>query len=410
MVEVFPFSGLRYNTNIPLEKVICLPYDVISQEEKIKFLNSHPLNFVYLTLGEKIPIDYKEISNRLEKWIKNRNLIKEETSFYVYKQKFWWYGRRETNWGLLALLKLQPLGEENILPHEQTFQGPKKDRLEILKHCHANFEPIWGIYEDEEGFMPKLWQTLENEKALINVKSWDEREHTLWKIPSHLEEKIKQFFNKRKILIADGHHRYEASWSYYQEKQDEKFSYIFILLTDLYDPGIKVLPTHRILSNNLSISPMDLENYFEISEEEFQEDKLDLLFNPSNPYIYYYNKEKLYKLSPKINYLSLNQEKSNIWWILPTTLLQKGVWEGILNKKEEELQEENLIRFSHSIKEVKKLLSNDEFKSAFLLPAIPLETIYTLAIKGERLPQKSTYFYPKPISGLIFWRIEDYEK
>lgn len=408
MIEVLPFSGFRYNNNIPLEKVLCLPYDVISAEEKIKFLESHPYNFVRLTLGEKSPTDYKEINKLLTNWIEKGVLIKEEKSFYIYKQKFLWGGRKETSMGLLGLLKLQPLGEEDILPHEQTFFAPKMDRLEILRQCNANFEPIWGIYEDKEGFMSNLWKNFDEKKSLLYVETWDEREHILWKIPSSLENVIIEFFRNKKILIADGHHRYEASWSYYQERKENRFSYVFILLTDLYDPGIKVLPTHRILTKNINISLWELEEYFEIIEEEFGED-LDLLFNPSNPFIYYYNGRKIYKLFPKLKYLSSKNEKSNLWWVLPTTLLQKGVWESILKIKEGELQEKNLIRFSHSLKEVEDLIKTKDFNSAFILPGVPLEIIYTLAIKGERLPQKSTYFYPKPISGLVFWKI-DYEK
>lgn len=408
MIEVLPFSGFRYNNNIPLEKVLCLPYDVISAEEKIKFLESHPYNFVRLTLGEKSPTDYKEINKLLTNWIEKGVLIKEEKSFYIYKQKFLWGGRKETSMGLLGLLKLQPLGEEDILPHEQTFFAPKMDRLEILRQCNANFEPIWGIYEDKEGFMSNLWKNFDEKKSLLYVETWDEREHILWKIPSSLENVIIEFFRNKKILIADGHHRYEASWSYYQERKENRFSYVFILLTDLYDPGIKVLPTHRILRKDINISLWELEEYFEIIEEEFGED-LDLLFNPSNPFIYYYNGRKIYKLFPKLKYLSSKNEKSNLWWVLPTTLLQKGVWESILKIKEGELQEKNLIRFSHSLKEVEDLIKTKDFNSAFILPGVPLEIIYTLAIKGERLPQKSTYFYPKPISGLVFWKI-DYEK
>ncbi|MEN2984006.1 MAG: DUF1015 domain-containing protein [Dictyoglomaceae bacterium] len=408
MVEILPFSGYRYHNKIPLEKVLCPPYDIISEEEKLEFLKSHPYNFVRLTLGEKIPVDYRETNKILMDWIGKEILVKEEKSFYVYKQKFLWHGRKEVSWGLLCIMKIQPLGEEDILPHEQTFFAPKMDRLEVLRQCNANFEPIWGIYEDKEGFMSNLWRNLSEREPLLHVETWDKREHVLWKVPSYFENEIKEFFKTKKILIADGHHRYEASWSYYQEKKEDKFAYIFILLTDLYDPGIKVLPTHRVLRKGISISLGNLEEYFEIIEEEFRED-LDLLFNPSNPFIYFYDGMKLYKLFPKIKYLSFKNEKSNIWWILPTTLLQKGVWEGILNIKEGELQEKNFIRFSHSIKEVDELIKNEDFSFAFLLPAIPLEIIFTLAIKGERLPQKSTYFYPKPISGLVFWKI-DHEK
>ncbi|MCX7846085.1 MAG: DUF1015 domain-containing protein [Dictyoglomaceae bacterium] len=408
MVEILPFSGFRYNKDIPLEKVLCLPYDVISEEEKIKFLKSHPYNFVRLTLGEKIPIDYKEINTLLIEWIKNKILIKEEKSFYIYRQKFLWYGRKEVSWGILCIMRIQPLGEEDILPHEQTFSAPKMDRLEILRKCNTNFEPIWCIYEDKEGVMSNLWKNFDEKKSLLHVETWDEREHTLWKIPSSLENLLKEFFRSKKILIADGHHRYEASWSYYQEKKEDKFAYVFTLMTDLYDPGVKVLPTHRILRKGLNISLWKLEEYFEIMEEEFKED-LDLIFNPSNPFIYYYDGRKLYKLFPKLKYLFFKNEKSNIWWVLPTTLLQKGVWEGVLKIKEGELQEKNLIRFSHSLKEVEELIKTEDFSSAFILPGIPLEIIYTLAIKGERLPQKSTYFYPKPISGLVFWKIDDEE-
>ncbi|PMQ01603.1 MAG: hypothetical protein CBR30_05325 [Dictyoglomus sp. NZ13-RE01] len=405
MVDLRPFSGMHYNKNIPLDKVICPPYDVISAEEKVRFLNTHPYNFIHLTLGDKNPPNYQEISQILDNWIKEGILEKEEPALYLYKQRFYWNGRKESTFGILGLIKLQPFGED-IMPHEQTFQGPKKDRLELLKHCKANFEPIWGIYEDKEGIVSNIWKELDKTDPFLRTKGWDDREHYLWKIPAEWQYRIIEFFKTQKILIADGHHRYEASYMYYNEVKNENAGYVLILLTDLYDPGVKVLPTHRLMKKELKISLFDMEEIFTISEEDFDEEKLNLYFNPAKPLIYYYDGKKLYSLTPKTNYFSKASEKSNLWWALPTTLLQKGVWEEILKIKEGELQEKGLIRFSHSLQEVKDLIKLGDFGSAFLLPAIPLEIIYALSIKGERLPQKSTYFYPKPVSGLVFWKME----
>ncbi|HPU43702.1 MAG TPA: DUF1015 domain-containing protein, partial [Dictyoglomaceae bacterium] len=386
MVELLPFKALRYNSNLPLEKLVAPSYDVISKEERGKYLNSHQYNITHLTLGDRIPPDYDAISELLNGWIKEKILVQEDSAFYLYKQKYEWKGRKKNSYGLLGVLALKPLGRE-ILPHEHTFSGPKEDRLEILRHTRANLEPIWGIYEDKGSILGSLWSNVERENAIIKVISWDEREHTLWKITDDgVIETIKKFFDDKKILIADGHHRYEASWLFYNETKDEKTKYILILLTDLYDPGIKILPTHRIVRKDIDISLEDIEKNFHIILESKKYDELTLIFDSSVPFIYYWCKNKLYKLIPKESYLSQKGEGSNLWWILPTTLLQKGVWGGILGKTENELQQDGYIRFSHDINEVKNLLHTGEYSSSFVLPSIPIEIIYALAINNERLP------------------------
>lgn len=410
MINVKPFRALRFNPNFQIEKLIAPPYDVIPKEERSKFLEMHSYNITHLTLGGESITDYNKIRILFETWLRDNILTFDDLGFYLYKQNFQWGERSESIYGLICLIELQPLGE-NILPHEHTFSGPKTDRLEVLRHLRANLEPIWGIYEDKNSFLTSLWKKIEKENPIIRVKSWDDREHIIWKINDiNILEKIRSFFFDRKILIADGHHRYEASWMYYIESHDENAKYILIMLTDLYDPGIKLLPTHRLLKEDIDISLNELKNYFSIYLETDVYRDIDLVFRPNNPYIYYVNDGKIFRLVPKEIYIKKNTQNSELWWILPTSLLHKGIWEGILGKTESELQEKGYIRFSHDIKEVINLLNGGYYKSAFLLPSIPIEIVYTLAINKERLPQKSTYFYPKPVSGLILWKMDEYNK
>ncbi|MFN3698907.1 MAG: DUF1015 family protein, partial [Dictyoglomus sp.] len=364
-------------------------------------------NITHLTLGDKIPTDYNEIKETFSSWIRENILVFEELGFYLYKQEFQWKGRSESTYGLIGLLELQPLGE-NVLPHEYTFSGPKADRLELLRNLRANLEPIWGIYEDKDSTLTSLWKDVEGDTPVVRVNSWDSRTHTVWKISENkIIERIQKFFTNKKILVADGHHRYEASWFYYNEIATESAKYILIMLTDLYDPGVKLLPTHRILKKDIEINIDDLRKYFEIYLEKDLYESIDLVFRPNDPYIYYVVDNKIFRLIPKEAYLKANDQKSELWWILPTSLLHKGIWEGILGKLENELQEKGYIRFSHDIREVKTLLNEGNYRSAFVLPSIPIEVVYTLAINKERLPQKSTYFYPKPISGLLLWKMDE---
>lgn len=407
MTNIKPFKPLRFNPELQLEKLIAPPYDVIPKEERNKFINMHLYNITHLTLGGESSIDYNGIKLTFESWIKNNILIFEDIGVYLYKQNFQWGERIENIYGLICLLELQPLGD-SILPHEHTFSAPKADRLEILKHLRANLEPIWGIYEDKNSTLTSLWERIEKDNPIIKVKSWDEREHIVWKINDiPLVEKIKNFFSDKKILIADGHHRYEASWLYYNESSDEKAKYILIMLTDLYDPGIKLLPTHRLLKENIDITLSNLKNNFNIYLETEDYKKLDLVFRPNDPHIYFVTNGKIFRLIPKDIYMKNNTQNSELWWILPTSLLHKGIWEGVLGKTESELQENGFIRFSHDVREVITLLNEGAYKSAFILPSIPIEIVYTLAMNRERLPQKSTYFYPKPVSGLMLWKMDD---
>jgi len=407
MINFLPFRALRYNSNLPLDKLIAPPYDVIQKEERNYFLSMHPYNITHLTLGDKVPIDYLEISKLFKDWIDKGILVFEEKGYFLYKQEYQWGNKIDKMYGLLGILDLQPLGE-NLLPHEHTFSGPKKDRLELLRNLRANLEPIWGIYEDKEGKLSSLWREIEKEKPLIKVTGWDYRDHYLWKINNEsLINLIKEYLNNKKLLIADGHHRYEASWLYYSETKDEKAKYILMLITDLYDPGVKLLPTHRIVSKEVQLNIENLRKYFDIYLGE-DIDELDLVFNPNKPFIYLFKENRVLKLFPNNSYInSRSKDFSELWWILPTTLLQKGIWEGILNTTENDLQEKGLIRFSHDIKELRKSLSSNEFGYAFILPSIPIEIVYALAINRERLPQKSTYFYPKPASGLALWKMDE---
>jgi uncharacterized protein (DUF1015 family) len=404
MVNVYPFTAFRFNSELPINDLISPPYDVIPKEDREKYLKKHRYNITHLTLGDSSPIDYREIKNLFLKWIDSHILVGESPGFYLYKQEFQWGDRDEYNYSIIVLLELEPLGE-NILPHEHTFSGPKLDRLELLRNLRANLEPIWGIYEDKSSMLRSIWIEIEKEEPMIKAHSWDNRNHLIWKIEKaeHVNL-IMNFFVDKKILIADGHHRYEASWLYYSEVKDPNAKYIMILMTDLYDPGIKLLPTHRILKD-IEIEINDLRRYFDLYLEDNKIENLDLLFRPNNPYIYYVVNNKIFRLVPKINYMKENKEHSELWWVLPTTLLHKGIWEGTLGKTENELQERGLVRFSHDVKEVKSLLYSGNYRSAFVLPSIPIEMLYTLAINRERLPQKSTYFYPKPVSGLILWKM-----
>lgn len=444
MVEVIPFKGLIYNKDkiINFANVIAPPYDVINDKQKTFLKNLSQYNIVNLTLPEedKNLNKYQTAQNIFSEWLRKKILKFDSNEyFYIFEENYNEDNICKKISGFIGLLKIQDYGQPNgILRHENTLSKPKEDRLNLLRSCRANFEFIYTLYDDKDYKIASiLEQTKKDSSPKINIVApYDSNlNFRLWKIfDSEQKKEIVNLMKPKTLLIADGHHRYETSLLYKKEIEKVKGNflkpedYILSLFISYNQKDVSIHPTHRVIKfqNNLTINQIIniLSNYFNIEEIDFSEDSIKK--SMQNYYCIYLKNRKNTNLIRTIPicicdknekcYLAvLNCNLLNIYKnlgipfensieefeFLDVNILHKFIIENLLkNFKIEE------VSFFHNINEVKNALKESKVNSSFgfILNNPDIETIVKLANKGMLMPQKSTYFYPKPCSGLVIYK------
>ena len=299
MADVQPLQGIRYNDDVigNLAQIITPPYDVISEEAQAKYYVRNEYNIICLELGMDEPGDtplnnrYTRAAATYAEWRLNSILRQENTPcYYLYQQIFTYDAQVYTRTSLLARVHLEPWSTRIVLPHEHTLAKPKDDRLKLLRACVTNFSPIMSLYNDPQGRMRKLLSSY-TETTEIQIVDEVNEVHRLQPITNenHIAL-IQNFFAERQLYIADGHHRYETALNYREEtralhrKLDPKDAVNFVLmaLVDFDDPGLLILPTHRLLfglnQDTLNkLTRQHLARYFTVSELEGTEASHDAL-------------------------------------------------------------------------------------------------------------------------------------
>jgi len=444
MVEVIPFKGLIYNKDkiINFANVIAPPYDVINDKQKTFLKNLSQYNIVNLTLPEedKNLNKYQTAQNIFSEWLRKKILKFDSNEyFYIFEENYNEDNICKKISGFIGLLKIQDYGQPNgILRHENTLSKPKEDRLNLLRSCRANFEFIYTLYDDKDYKIASiLEQTKKDSSPKINIVApYDSNlNFRLWKIfDSEQKKEIVNLMKPKTLLIADGHHRYETSLLYKKEIEKVKGNflkpedYILSLFISYNQKDVSIHPTHRVIKfqNNLTINQIIniLSNYFNIEEIDFSEDSIKKSMQ-NYYYIYLKNRkntnlirtipicicdknEKCYLAVLNCNLLNIYKNlgipfENSIeeFEFLDVNILHKFIIENLLkNFKIEE------VSFFHNINEVKNALKESKVNSSFgfILNNPDIETIVKLANKGMLMPQKSTYFYPKPCSGLVIYK------
>ncbi len=425
MATLKPLLGLRYNTEkIPISEVIAPPYDVISPEGREKLYRLNDYNVVRLILGKDDPADH-ETSNRytrarafLENWMREGVLVQDEKPcLYLYEQIFRHplNGKEEIRRALFALLKLENLGEGVVFPHEKTYAKPKADRLQLLKETHANLSPVFGLYEDESGAVNKALEPFFSKPCLFKAKDEEGVAHKFWKMedPAAIDQVTAAFRNK-KIVLADGHHRYETALNHRNEKRrrdESPCDFVLISLVNIHDPGLLVLATHRLLKKpagfNLDMFRKNLSIYFDLVKVKrgsvmagvdgfsVSEKGFGLYLGGDEAYL-----AKLKSLDAVRPFAP--KGRSAEWAGLEVSILSYVVLEKVLGLGEEQFEE--LLGYTRSDAEALEKVDRGEFAMAFIMRSIPVDEIRKVCERKDLLPHKSTYFYPKLASGLVFYR------
>ncbi|MCJ7514763.1 MAG: DUF1015 domain-containing protein [Dehalococcoidia bacterium] len=423
MAEVSPFSGVRYNQEIvkDMAEVICPPYDVISPKDQKAYYEKSDYNIIRLEHGMVLPNDTKtnnkhtRACSTFNQWLKERVLLLDHVpSFYIHEHCFTHQNIRKRRIGLTACVRLEPWENKTIFPHENTVPGIKSDRLELMRACPANFSPLLGLYEDLGHKVTKLIMGQAGRKPSIDLAEGGET-HKLW-VANEPEfvQRVSHFLASKPIYIADGHHRYETALAYRDERQqeikhirgNETFNFVMITLVSFSDPGLVVMPVHRLI-RNLSTDALNkfrsiLETAFELVSAPLNEGLPDIAVATT----------RVLGLEPgnvvalKLRHPSTLREMmpaghSEAYKRLSISILQHLVIDRLTA-----LDKNCSIAYTPNAVEARRLVENGECQLAFLLNAIPVSTIKTISDSHDRMPGKSTYFYPKLPTGLVINRLE----
>lgn len=430
MVDVQPLRALRYTQEKVgnLSQVITPPYDVISPDAQVRYYERSPYNSIRLELGQAHSSDnslntvYTRAAATFAEWRLQGILYQQALPcYYLYQQRFSHDGRTYTRTSLLARVRLEPWSARVVLPHEYTLQRAKDDRLNLYRACATNFSPIMSVYDDPQGHVRHLLRSYATHPE-VHVVDEQSEEHLLQPIsdPEHITH-IHDFFTQRQLYIADGHHRYETALAYRQEileqrKElfpDDGVNFTLMALIDIEDPGLLVLPTHRLLFGLredvlANLSPTSLGRYFAVhvvDTAQTNESILHLLAEAES-------QQPTFVVSTQEQtvLLQLNQAGKNVmessghspaWNSLAVAIAQRLLLQELLGLTEQEMAAGTHVRYSHDAQQVFQAVQNGEAQAALLLHATPLRQVSRVAQADDRLPQKSTYLYPKLTTGLV---------
>jgi len=435
MVKVAPLTGITYNLNkVRISDVIAPPYDVISSEEQENLYNKSPYNIVRLILG-KINPDDTETNNRytraaedFKNYLEQKALISsDKPCIYYYIQNYTTTkGDKISRKGFIARNLIEEYEKGNIMPHEFTMGGPKEDRLKLMKTCKANFSQVFFAYSDPDGEIDKAIKL--PEKPIINVTDDQGIQNILYAIEDEkVLNKISKIMADKKVLIADGHHRYETSIAYrnFRRKEnpdwkdEDDFNYVMAYYTNLDDENLKVYPTHRIVKREIDKKKLleDIKKYFDVSEYIFDDTTREAVkekfvatieetaltkiafgacFKDENKYL-------LFKLSNKqaVDKILAEKDVPEVLRKLDLSILHKIVLSDFLGFSEEDQLKQNGVKYLKKEAEAFEAVENKQAEVVFIMATPSIQLIKEVSSQGYKMPQKSTYFYPKLLSGLV---------
>jgi uncharacterized protein (DUF1015 family) len=436
MVEIYPFKGITYNKKKidRLDDVMAPPYDIISNEMQDDLYNKTPYNMIRLILGKQDIRDdnvnnrYTRAKNQYESWIENSILIEQDkTAIYPYKIEYQTKNIKKIMTGFFALLKLDP-DYNYVKAHEKTLSKPKADRLNLIRQCKSNFEAIELLYIDKEDTInKKIDQSLN--KPLIKVKGYDNFIHKLWVLDDKdIISEIKDFLKDKILFIADGHHRYQTAINYSKEMKDKtgnfnenaSFNFKMVILVNIFDDGLSILPTHRLIKKpDLDCKSLlkSLEKYFFIEKKQIKNNnknysdlrdkiKLELEAKKEHKFVLYHS-DNYYILTLKDKKIMNNyaKDKSIVWKTLDVSILHKIILEKLMGINETNLEDH--VRYTRSDIEAMQFVDENKYDFSFLMNPTKIEELKLIAEAGEHMPQKSTYFLPKMLSGLVMYKMKD---
>jgi uncharacterized protein (DUF1015 family) len=440
-MEVSPFRGICYNQGIvgDLARVLCPPYDVITPEQQKLYYEKSNYNAIRLEFPAESPEPtgdrYQRAAINFQQWLKHRVLqLDSVSSFYLHDHHFEYSGEKKVRRGLIARVKLEPWGS-GIYPHEETFPKAKSDRLHLMRACRANFSPLLSLYQGSERKIASILSETSRAKPMIETSvlspstggGQDEggEAHTLWAISEpEIKRELSQFLSSQPLYIADGHHRYETALTYQQERAKEKsdsfdfsviasgakqsltgkgaFNYVMLELVDFSDPGLVVLPLHRLVR---SIAPSilggledQLRNFFVLESVPLKAGDCQL---PADSCL------GILGLQPASLVVLKRRQDISLEAMMPGNRSQAyrdfdvSILNHIILDKMLGLTSKENVAYIVDLKEAYQWIKEGKYQLAFLLYPPQPEMVKAVDDAQDRMPSKSNYFYPKTPAGLI---------
>jgi len=406
MADIIPLKGVLYNPEKvnDLSKVVAPPYDVISPEEQASLYNSDPHNIIRMLLG-KDSIGDNEKENRytraaalLKDW-QDKDVLKKEKDgcAYVYSQEFTVDGRIKRRLGFIALLRLEDFDTDStsVYPHENTLSAPKEDRTRLISSIGANLGPIFALFADEEKSIDAILAQGTKSEPLIDIRDPHDIRNKLWRVSDKdTIEKIVRLMKKEKIFIADGHHRYEVGLAFSKTQKDPKYGYILTYFTDLYADGIVILPVHRMIAG---VSDDILSGMEQSLKKNFATEALDTRRHVKDFLSGATPSEKRFVIYSQKRFTGLKLKDNSV---LDVTALHSLVIEP-LQARVEKNNGRISIDFTKDLGYAVNEVDQGRFSLCILLNPTKITEVRDMAFSGRRMPQKSTYFYPKVLTGLV---------
>ncbi|MFA5410907.1 MAG: DUF1015 domain-containing protein [Candidatus Omnitrophota bacterium] len=420
MTKIAPFKALVYNQEKikDLSQVVCPPYDIISPAKQIYYHESSPYNLIHILLGRDIAGEdkYRRAKRYFGDWLEDQILLQEKSpAIYFYSQQYHLRGEVRTRLGFIALLGLESKGK-SIFGHEHTRLEPKEDRLRLLRQVKANLSPIFAVFSDHKRIIQRTYQQhVQDQKPFIDIVDDEKTAHKLWKLDSpEVISGIISGMSAENIFIADGHHRYEVACAYREElkkklggiPEDAGCNYILSYFTNVESRGLSILPIHRLVKLNPALDVKNLltpiGEYFDIEEIKEKERFFFLLEKAGETeHVLGMYKDRIYRLLRLKNIKMLDKmaaDKSKLYRSLDVSILNYLVLKTALKM---DLDDKEGIVFSANTEELIGKVNSDGRFIAFFLNPVKMREIMSIALSGERMPAKSTYFYPKVLSGLV---------
>lgn len=399
------FKGIRYNPEKidDFSNVLAPPYDVINSQEQNELHERDPLNVVRLILpiGEN-DIKYERAAKTFRDWYVEDVLLQDpDPCIYPYYQEFEEGGKTLTRKGFIAAVKLEDFESKQILPHERTFPKHKQDRLKLNTACKANMSPVFSVYSDPEGAIEKAVDEAITEGPIFDITNKDGVRNKLWKVSnSWLLSFIREKMLDKSFLIADGHHRYETALEYRRIQREKTgdssdnmpYDYVMMYLSRAECEGLIINPTHRVVKSLGQYSATGfldrLKDEFKVEQMPYKEGISDIGHDEFT--VLTKDPDSVYRVSSTNNFPESYANQG-------VMLLHNIVFTKILN------EEESGILYTKFLDEAAELVRSGEYEMAFILPELRANDIFDVVLAGERMPHKTTYFYPKILSGLTFY-------
>jgi len=414
MNQFQPFKGTRYNSEkVEIKDVVSPPYDVISPSQQFELYEKEPHNVIRLELNHDAD-PYTSAKKYFDEWKSDGVLVTDSAPvFYVYYQTFLTPGGEQvTRRGVLGRLRLTPYSSGDVLPHERTHSGPKKDRMKLLSIANTNFSPIFGLIDDSALIFDHTIDSVVANPPLADIDevlaSGEEVRHTMWALTDPaLGTRLEKLIGTKKVIIADGHHRYESSLTYAQEHpNNEAAQYIMIFLANLHGEGTVILPTHRILYERKDFNQFaflaQLKKEFSCEIISSREEGVKRLKDDEAITLVQFSEEPQWVLAKDNSAAAADPVEK-----LAVNRLQEKILKPIAGLTQSEIDTRTNLLYPHTLAELDEMISEHNYDVAFILnPTTPQEVI-DVTSSGEFMPQKSTYFFPKLLTGLVFYEFSE---